>query len=79
MELLNDHRIQLDASEQKMLTELCGYLAPVGDIVTLKQLQECIGAMNAEPPPHDMAAFVQLLLADLLEEAEKLHADGLRH
>lgn len=79
MELLNDRRIQLNASEQRMLVELCGALAPEGGIVSLDELRTCVETIHADPPRHDMAGFVHLLLEDLLEEAEKLHATGLRH
>ncbi|OJY94365.1 MAG: hypothetical protein BGP25_05085 [Lysobacterales bacterium 63-13] len=79
MQLLKDLRIHLDQSEYRMLTTLCGYLAPQTSIMTLDQLRDCIRELNTDPPLHDMAGIAQELMAELLREAEALHAQGVRH
>lgn len=78
MQLLNNLNIELDSSEYRMVTTLCGYLAPAEPIMTVDQLRRCVEAMTAEPPRHDMAGIAQELMLDLLREAEDLHG-GVRH
>lgn len=77
MKRLENLQIQLNSSEHRMLTSLCGYLAPKTSIVEIARLRTCIGEVNAEPPKHDMAEIAQDLLAGLLAEAEALIA-GVR-
>lgn len=79
MELLTDSRIQLDHSEFRMLTVLCGYLSPQLPTMTIDQLRRCIGEVHADPPTHELAGIAHDLLADLLREAEELHASRVRH
>lgn len=79
MKLLDDHRIELDSSEYRMLTTLCGYLSPRSPVVSLVQLKNSIDPIICVTPAHDMVELAQDLLKDLLEEAEKLFGLGTCH
>lgn len=72
MRLLDNLRLELDHSEYRMLTTLCGYLAPAAPIMSIDELGRCVESMNAEPPMHDMAKLAQDLVSELLREAEEL-------
>ena len=79
MRLLRDHRVELDASEYRMLRTLCGYLSPSSHVVSLAQLRGSIDPILSVEPHHDMAALAQDLLSDLLAEAEELFGLGSYH
>lgn len=79
MKLASNRRIELDNSEHRMLTLLCGYLTPPSAVVSLVQLRSSIDPVISVHPPHDMAAIAQELLRDLLREAEQLLERGANH
>jgi hypothetical protein len=79
MELLSNSQIQLDASEYRMLTVLCGYFTPSTNIMDIAQLRACVCPQIAEIPKDPLRLIVYDLLANLLHEAEALYGSRRRH
>jgi hypothetical protein len=74
MEILSNSKIQLDASEYRMLSKLCGYFTPSTNIMDIAQLRACVCPQIAEIPKDPLRLIVYDLLFNLLTEAEELYA-----
>lgn len=79
MELLSNSQLQLDASEYRMLSKLCGYFTPSTNTMDIAQLRACVCPFIAEEPEDRLRLIVYDLLFNLLKEAEELYASRRRH
>lgn len=77
MELTNDRRLRLDASDKRLLLMIAG--ANAEDIVSIEFVRACADRVRSEPATHVFGSIMKTMIEHFLEEAETLMRSSRPH